>query len=278
MALLNTPFNRFLLLSIALHTLGITLASLVESMRMRRPPIVERISVSLMPPASETKDSNQVQSSLERTTKPPESAAATKSKPKSSSSNNPQGIDHQKITPPAPQNEKVERIPEPGTGLASLENTRPRANTSIFVQPEPLPGGSLSQEGLRSNERLTPNLAQLASRERSIPLGTKDPRYAPYTRLVEQFIEAKWQYPDLAQRYGLQGKAVIEFVILADGQLELMAVVRSSGSKLLDEEALRAIRAASPFRPLPKSMNASRLRIIAGFLYHDGRSTITSTP
>lgn len=168
----------------------------------------------------------------------------------------------------------------PGTGgipLPSVETKSPRANSEIAIYSKPQAGESKTGAGsLRPG--LAPRLGELAGRERAVPLGTDDPFFAPYTRIVKQFIEARWQYPELALRYGLQGKTVIEFVILANGGIEQLALVQSSGSNLLDDEALHAIRTAAPFRPIPPAMNRSRLRIIAGFLYYDGRFSIISTP
>jgi TonB family protein len=48
-------------------------------------------------------------------------------------------------------------------------------------------------------------------------------------------------------------------------------VVRSSGSELLDQEAVRAIRAAAPFPPIPTWIKPIPLSISAAMEYHDNR-------
>jgi len=126
-----------------------------------------------------------------------------------------------------------------------------------------------------TKDNLLPGTRELVANSRAIPLNTSDVRYAPYTQTVKQWIEARWEYPDLAKHYRLQGRVVVEFTILKNGQIELLALVRSSGSKLLDEEALRAIKAAVPFKPFPRSIRESSLRIIAGFIYSDQRLRMT---
>jgi protein TonB len=95
---------------------------------------------------------------------------------------------------------------------------------------------------------------------------------APFTKIIERWIEAEWEYPELAKYHGLQGKVTVEFTVLQSGQVDLLSVVRSSGSNLLDEEAVRAIKAAAPFPPIPRSIAANRLRIIAGFTYLNNRA------
>ena len=57
----------------------------------------------------------------------------------------------------------------------------------------------------------------------------------------------------------------------ARGELERARIIRSSGSQLLDDEALRAIRAAAPFPPIPSWIEANPLSILAAMEYHDNR-------
>jgi outer membrane biosynthesis protein TonB len=47
---------------------------------------------------------------------------------------------------------------------------------------------------------------------------------------------------------------------------------------LLDDEAVRAIKVAAPFPPIPRSITANRLRIIAGFTYVNNRLAFTNNP
>ena len=51
---------------------------------------------------------------------------------------------------------------------------------------------------------------------------------------------------------GLQGKVLVKISILRNGELAEDPVIhRSSGQKVLDKEALRMVRAATPLLPLP---------------------------
>lgn len=55
-------------------------------------------------------------------------------------------------------------------------------------------------------------------------------------------------YPDLAQQEHVEGKVTVRVTIGPDGSVENVALVESSGSKLLDDAALQAAR-SSTFRP-----------------------------
>jgi TonB family protein len=110
-----------------------------------------------------------------------------------------------------------------------------------------------------------------------VSLNTSDPKYATYVTKIRQYIESEWQYPDAALRYGLQGKLTLEFTIQSNGQLESLKLVRSSGSSLLDEEALRAIKAAAPFPPIPPWIKPNPLPISASMEYRDSRLNYRTT-
>ncbi len=57
-------------------------------------------------------------------------------------------------------------------------------------------------------------------------------------------------YPPNARRNGLQGKVLLEFVLLADGRIRDLLLRSGSGHALLDAAALDAVQAAAPF-PAP---------------------------
>ena len=119
---------------------------------------------------------------------------------------------------------------------------------------------------------------QTGDREGPIRLDSKEPKYVSFLTSVKQAIEVEWIYPEVALRHGLEGTLVLEFTILANGQLGGARLIRSSGYSVLDREAIRALQAASPFRPLPPWIGQGRLDIVATLEYHDNRLKYGSTP
>jgi periplasmic protein TonB len=63
-------------------------------------------------------------------------------------------------------------------------------------------------------------------------------------------LERFKRYPGAASRRGIKGVSIVRFTVDRTGQLIASEVLQSSGSPILDEEALATIRRASPF-PLP---------------------------
>lgn len=111
-----------------------------------------------------------------------------------------------------------------------------------------------------------------------VRLGTREPKYILYFDSIKRDIELVWEYPEPALAHGLQGKLILEFTVSGNGHVEKIRLIRSSGFSVLDNEAIRAIKSASPFHPIPPWIMRSRLEIIASFEYSDNRLKYGSVP
>lgn len=169
---------------------------------------------------------------------------------------------------------------DPEIGKEIPDPLRDKPNPVERPREEPPPREPI-QESTVVAERPLPTLRELlpsatysSSNARSrdpVSLNTRDPTYVSYFTKIKQNIEQQWEYPEMALRYGLQGRLSLEFTIGGSGQLEQLRMIRSSGSQLLDEEALRAIKAAAPFPPIPSWIKPVPLSISASMEYHDNR-------
>ena len=84
---------------------------------------------------------------------------------------------------------------------------------------------------------------------------------------MRKSFELVWNYPARAARLGQQGVVALEFVIFQNGSLGRVKVLQSSGFSLLDTAAVRALRLASPYSPLPKGLGKDQLLITGSFRY-----------
>jgi periplasmic protein TonB len=75
-----------------------------------------------------------------------------------------------------------------------------------------------------------------------------------YFSMVRMMIENHKQYPHGALMRRAEGRVVVRFVLLADGNVRDISVVKSSRNKLLDEAALAAVRESLPFPRPPKKL------------------------
>jgi len=106
-----------------------------------------------------------------------------------------------------------------------------------------------------------------ASREATVNIGTQSIKYASYMKHIKDKVQNVWVYPEDARENGIQGRLLVYFSIAKDGSLYRLSLVRSSGSKILDDAAMQAIRDAAPFPKLPNRFHLDRLNIYATFEY-----------
>ena len=119
---------------------------------------------------------------------------------------------------------------------------------------------------MASNERENATSPSLEA-EATVSLDSQELKYVSYLSKIKSKIEPQWHYPEKAQRIGLQGKLALCFSIIRDGHLDRIELLSSSGHPLLDKEALKAVRGAAPYYPLPDRLKISRLNILATFEY-----------
>lgn len=77
-----------------------------------------------------------------------------------------------------------------------------------------------------------------------------------YQDMVKQRIEERRIYPAWARKQGMEGMVLVSFIILANGEVKEISLIRSSGSSILDQEAINTIKKSSPFAPIPKGTGA----------------------
>lgn len=70
---------------------------------------------------------------------------------------------------------------------------------------------------------------------------------------VRERILKNLRFPATARQQGQTGKIVVSFNLLADGQVEQIAIVASSGHDILDQAVIDTIRRVAPFPKPPLS-------------------------
>ncbi len=105
---------------------------------------------------------------------------------------------------------------------------------------------------------------------RLTPLNAPEVQYISYFASIKRKIELVWQYPYDAAAAGIQGELTLDFVIARSGAVNSIELVSGSGSKILDDEAIRSIRKAAPFDPIPAGYKIPSLQIRGRFVYVHG--------
>ena len=104
-------------------------------------------------------------------------------------------------------------------------------------------------------------------KDNSITFDTADYRYAGYMRKLKEKIESIWVYPPEAQSKGLYGDLKIRFTIKRDGKLGAVELERTSGYKMLDDAAIKALKDGEPYWPIPEKWGMDSYTILGHFVY-----------
>jgi periplasmic protein TonB len=136
------------------------------------------------------------------------------------------------------------------------------------VRPPPAPPtvsaaeilASRNQELARLAARIEEKTGVFASRPRrtSVSSSTKEYKYATYLEAWRRKVEqiGNLNYPEEARRRGLHGNLILRVAVRADGSVEKVQVLRSSGFNVLDDAAVHIVELAAPYAPFPPDIAA----------------------
>ncbi len=158
---------------------------------------------------------------------------------------------------------------EPRTGIpegAEQGKETGKPGTKPYEKGGPLP--FVSQNDI--DELARKGMPEKRPGDESVTLDTDEFKFISYNRWLKIKVESVLHYPELAAVSGYQGTMYIRFDILKDGSLGDVEMLKSSGYKILDDEAMRSIRAAAPFQPLPDEWKMDRYSIRAAVIFYLG--------
>jgi len=161
---------------------------------------------------------------------------------------------------------QVQRLEEEAQRLLQLSQSA--QVTADLTRPAPeLPREATLEDPAAQEQRL--RIAQLEAqiakeweeyqklpRRKFIGARTEGVVYAQYVDQWRQRVEkiGTEYFPDEARRRKLYGSLVMTVHIRADGSVEKVEIDRSSGYRLLDSAARRAVDLAGPFPPFPPAV------------------------
>lgn len=160
--------------------------------------------------------------------------------------------------------------PGPNGTVPEQQTARGNSGKDSSQSGRQFPSARSMREKLFDREilaKLTPRETEGPSDD-SVTFDTKEYRYWGYMQRLKEKIQAAWKYPSEAQQRRLNGELYIKFTINKDGRLASAELVHTSGYKVLDDAALRALREADPYWPLPDAWKEDSLTITGRFIYY----------
>ncbi|MEE9552498.1 MAG: TonB family protein [Gammaproteobacteria bacterium] len=182
-------------------------------------------------------------------------------------------------TPPVPEQVEIEPVLEPVVAAeqlavesddpeASLTDNKEAKEQEQGKQRKPMPE-TAETPPLPSATALLTNSLRIASlsaeirrkleakaerpRRKFISASTKEYKYAAYMEAWRAKVErvGNLNYPDNARKRKLSGSLILDVALNADGSVNQITIRRSSGTKVLDDAAVRIVELSSPFAPFP---------------------------
>jgi len=307
-------FYLFFLLSLLLH-LGLALLLRNQPVLPQAEKVAEKIPVAFeerrkwleldQPAATEPQPPNQAERLAARDQKVDQEKA-----PEADNSRDQQVSQSPAPEPPAPaqtsarqqtqaQKEVQTAKPDLAPPLADAGTEDPRA-AEPQPQAEPETHASVPEEtinlpSLKDLTSLSPRtLARLDSQEQQrskkredialkddeiwLNLQQMDNKLLSFFRRFHDRVEAVWNYPVKASSRGIEGTLLIKITVNRKGELVDALPLESSGSDILDYEAIMAVYRAAPFGPLPSQYPHEQLKIYAHFQYSLSRRVIYGQP
>lgn len=143
------------------------------------------------------------------------------------------------------------KVPQPPP--APVAEARPPSPTPA---PVSLTAKSLEMATLRASIDSQLDAYQKRPRRDEYGVTAKGYTFAQYVDDWRTKVErvGNMNYPEAARRNSLYGSLILYVYINADGTLESVEIVRSSGKKILDAAAIKIVEMAAPYAPFTESM------------------------
>lgn len=224
--------------SLSLHLVLTALVVLWPSFFQKPPQKLEYIAVTVVPPRALGEEAPAAR----RPTPKKEEPAPTPPAPAPKKEPEPKPPE----PPKTPKNDAKPVIKNPETAPPPPSKETPKTPNppAAAAATDALPAAVPKRQG-------SPFGNPLGASTQQATLGVEDPNftYGYYLDRIVGVISANWTRPAVEPEIK---QALLFFRITRDGTISELKLVETSGSKLFDEAALRAVQSSSPLPPLPK--------------------------
>lgn len=196
----------------------------------------------------------------------------------------PPAAEHGRIAPPAWQEEKARpeagkpahgsaRLEKPETREGAAESTARSTEQSPARPGQPEIATSTAMGGGGESESSAPRSSGQAAEglppgDGAANSGGDGQPLRHYLQHIRERIARYKKYPPLARRRQLEGRVGIRFLLSATGEVQRLAISRSSGEELLDQAALKAVQDGSPFPRPPVDLPADPITIELNIVFN----------
>lgn len=161
--------------------------------------------------------------------------------------------------------------------LLLQEQAKALFDPAVNAEAEGNPTTQSDREALTESINLAFLNSQAKPRERFVSANAKASEIAPYLENWRLLVErvGNLNYPDAAKIGKIEGDLVMDVSIRADGSVNNVRILRSSGHKILDDGAERIVFMAAPFEAFSDEMKRDydTLHIVRTWRFSQNRVT-----
>ena len=179
--------------------------------------------------------------------------------------------------PTAPASQEVLEKVEDETSVEEMPSPAPepevvlQKQTQVETEPEeqkpeeqPSPQVQASEQTIAAPQTSAPPpiaapVAEKAAAPQQGSVQSDTRKILTWQRSVVLHINKHKRYPSNARSRGIEGEAMVHFVMDRSGQVSAVKVTRSSGSGTLDDESLELLKRAAPLPRPPPSVVGEKL-------------------
>jgi TonB family protein len=176
------------------------------------------------------------------------------------------------VAPPAWQERKTR--PEAGKSAHGAAESAARSTEQSLARPwQPEIATSTAMGGGGESESSAPRSSGLAPEglppgDGATNSGGDGQPLRHYLQHIRERISRYKKYPPMARRRQLEGRVGIRFLLSVTGEVQRLAISRSSGEELLDQAALKAVQDGSPFPRPPVDLPADPITIELNIVFN----------
>lgn len=166
----------------------------------------------------------------------------------------------EKIPPPVP----VSKKPAPVKPLPVPPRPKPMEMAVKSTQLAPLspsPQETKAIQPVEAPQKATTGGQKIAASQPGVADGssTGHSETSAYRDAVRAVLARNKHYPRAAKLRRQEGVVHIEFTLTSNGAVQALRILKSSGSKALDEATLKMVRKSAPFDPFPSTIREAAL-------------------
>ncbi|MBK9132198.1 MAG: energy transducer TonB [Gammaproteobacteria bacterium] len=160
--------------------------------------------------------------------------------------------------PPAPQTAQDTPLTQSESARAVHKDTAPAERPRQPMTAEEMVARSMEIATLSAEISQSMEAYAKRDKHRYISAQAREYRDAAYLDAWRAKIEriGNLNYPEEAKRRNISGSLLLDVAINSDGSLNSITLLRSSGSKVLDDAAMRIVKLAAPFAQFPDELRS----------------------